>query len=63
VLTGVRLSRHYLGAMKQRNWGRIVFISSESALQVPDSLRDDEDGATRDIAGNWQKLPLERPLR
>jgi NAD(P)-dependent dehydrogenase (short-subunit alcohol dehydrogenase family) len=26
VLTGVRLSRHYLGAMKQRNWGRIVFI-------------------------------------
>jgi NAD(P)-dependent dehydrogenase (short-subunit alcohol dehydrogenase family) len=35
VLSGVRLSRHYLGAMKQRNWGRIVFISSESALQTP----------------------------
>jgi NAD(P)-dependent dehydrogenase (short-subunit alcohol dehydrogenase family) len=35
VLSGVRLSRHYIGYMKQVNWGRIVFISSESALQVP----------------------------
>lgn len=35
VLSGVRLSRHYLPQMKQRNWGRIVFISSESALQIP----------------------------
>ncbi len=35
VLSGVRLSRHYLPAMKNRNWGRIVFISSESALQIP----------------------------
>jgi NAD(P)-dependent dehydrogenase (short-subunit alcohol dehydrogenase family) len=35
VLSGVRLSRHYVGPMKQRNWGRIVFISSESALQIP----------------------------
>src|ERR1700723_1116822 len=35
VLSGVRLSRHYLGPMKQKNWGRIVFISSESALQIP----------------------------
>jgi NAD(P)-dependent dehydrogenase (short-subunit alcohol dehydrogenase family) len=35
VLSGVRLSRHYLGGMKERNWGRIVFISSESALQIP----------------------------
>jgi NAD(P)-dependent dehydrogenase (short-subunit alcohol dehydrogenase family) len=35
VLSGVRLSRHYIGPMKQRNWGRIVFISSESALQIP----------------------------
>ena len=35
VLSGVRLSRHYLGLMKQKNWGRIVFISSESALQIP----------------------------
>jgi NAD(P)-dependent dehydrogenase (short-subunit alcohol dehydrogenase family) len=35
VLSGVRLSRHYLPAMKQKNWGRIVFISSESGLQIP----------------------------
>ena len=35
VLSGVRLSRHYLPRMKQRGWGRIVFISSESAIQIP----------------------------
>ncbi|HEY2065135.1 MAG TPA: SDR family NAD(P)-dependent oxidoreductase [Gemmatimonadaceae bacterium] len=35
VLSGVRLSRHYLGGMRRRDWGRIVFVSSESALQIP----------------------------
>jgi NAD(P)-dependent dehydrogenase (short-subunit alcohol dehydrogenase family) len=35
VLSGVRLSRHYLPGMKKRNWGRIVFISRESAVQIP----------------------------
>ncbi len=35
VLSGVRLSRHYLRGMRQKNWGRIVFISSESGLQIP----------------------------
>jgi NAD(P)-dependent dehydrogenase (short-subunit alcohol dehydrogenase family) len=35
VLSGVRLSRHYLPGMKKRDWGRIVFISSESAVQIP----------------------------
>src|SRR5205809_7925612 len=35
VLSGVRLSRAYLPGMKQRNWGRIVFISSESAIATP----------------------------
>jgi NAD(P)-dependent dehydrogenase (short-subunit alcohol dehydrogenase family) len=35
VMSGVRLSRAYLPGMKQRNWGRIVFISSESALHIP----------------------------
>jgi NAD(P)-dependent dehydrogenase (short-subunit alcohol dehydrogenase family) len=35
VLSGVRLSRGYLPGMKERNWGRIIFISSESALQIP----------------------------
>src|SRR5947199_4896856 len=35
LLSGVRLSRHYLPGMKKRNWGRIVFISSESAINPP----------------------------
>jgi NAD(P)-dependent dehydrogenase (short-subunit alcohol dehydrogenase family) len=35
VLSGVRLSRAYLPGMKQRDWGRIVFISSESGVQIP----------------------------
>lgn len=35
VMSGVRLSRHYLPAMKERNWGRIVFIASESAANIP----------------------------
>ena len=35
VLSGVRLARLYLPAMKRANWGRIIFISSESALQIP----------------------------
>ncbi|MEJ0089063.1 MAG: SDR family oxidoreductase [Limisphaerales bacterium] len=35
VLSGVRLSRAYLAGMKQKNWGRIIFISSESGIQIP----------------------------
>ena len=35
VLSGVRLSRYYLPRMKERGWGRIVFVSSESAIQIP----------------------------
>src|SRR3989442_916660 len=35
VLSGVRLSRFYLPGMLKRNWGRIVFISSESGLNIP----------------------------
>jgi NAD(P)-dependent dehydrogenase (short-subunit alcohol dehydrogenase family) len=35
VMSGVRLSRHYLPLMKARNWGRILFISSESGVQIP----------------------------
>ena len=38
VLSGVRLSRHYLPRMKERNWGRIIFVSSESALQIPSEM-------------------------
>jgi NAD(P)-dependent dehydrogenase (short-subunit alcohol dehydrogenase family) len=35
VLSGVRLSRHYLPKMLEKNWGRIIFISSESGVQIP----------------------------
>jgi NAD(P)-dependent dehydrogenase (short-subunit alcohol dehydrogenase family) len=35
VMSGVRLSRHYLPGMKRRNWGRVVFISSESGINIP----------------------------
>ncbi|MCB9487714.1 MAG: SDR family oxidoreductase [Deltaproteobacteria bacterium] len=35
VMSGVRLSRHYLPKMKDEGWGRIVFVSSESAVQIP----------------------------
>jgi NAD(P)-dependent dehydrogenase (short-subunit alcohol dehydrogenase family) len=35
VMSGVRLSRHYVRGMRSRNWGRIVFVSSESGLQIP----------------------------
>src|SRR6202522_1982916 len=35
VMSGVRLSRHYLAGMLEKNWGRILFISSESAVQIP----------------------------
>jgi NAD(P)-dependent dehydrogenase (short-subunit alcohol dehydrogenase family) len=38
VLSGVRLARLYLPAMKRRNWGRIIFISSESAVQIPTEM-------------------------
>ena len=35
VLSAVRLSRLYLPAMRAQNWGRLVFISSESGIQIP----------------------------
>jgi NAD(P)-dependent dehydrogenase (short-subunit alcohol dehydrogenase family) len=35
VMSGVRLSRHYLRGMRDRNWGRLIFVSSESAVQIP----------------------------
>jgi NAD(P)-dependent dehydrogenase (short-subunit alcohol dehydrogenase family) len=38
VMSGVRLSRAYLKGMLERNWGRIVFISSESALNIPKEM-------------------------
>ena len=38
VMSGVRLSRHYLAGMLKKNWGRILFISSESAVQIPPEM-------------------------
>src|ERR1700739_1904476 len=38
VMSGVRLSRAYLQGMLKRNWGRIVFISSESGLNIPTEM-------------------------
>ncbi|SAK64429.1 Short-chain dehydrogenase/reductase SDR [Caballeronia arationis] len=35
VMSGVRLTRAYLPKMKEKNWGRVVFISSESGVQIP----------------------------
>ncbi len=38
VMSGIRLSRAYLPGMTERDWGRIVFVSSESALQIPEEM-------------------------
>lgn len=38
VLSGVRLARHYLPIMRTGNWGRVVFVSSESAVQIPSEM-------------------------
>jgi NAD(P)-dependent dehydrogenase (short-subunit alcohol dehydrogenase family) len=35
VMSGIRLTRRYLPAMRARNWGRVVFVSSESGVQIP----------------------------
>jgi len=35
VMSGVRLARHYLPEMLRKNWGRVIFISSESGQQIP----------------------------
>lgn len=38
VMSGVRVSRAYMQGMLERNWGRIVFISSESAIHIPKEM-------------------------
>jgi NAD(P)-dependent dehydrogenase (short-subunit alcohol dehydrogenase family) len=40
VMSGVRMTRHYLPAMVNRGWGRVVFISSESAVNIPKEMID-----------------------
>jgi NAD(P)-dependent dehydrogenase (short-subunit alcohol dehydrogenase family) len=38
VMSGVRLVRHYLPGMLEKNWGRVVFLSSESGQQIPTEM-------------------------
>ena len=38
VMSGIRLARHYFPKMLQKDWGRIIFISSESAVFIPDEM-------------------------
>lgn len=38
VLSGVRLARHYAPRMAKRGWGRVIFVSSESAIQIPTEM-------------------------
>ena len=38
VMSGVRLSRHYLPGMLSQNWGRIIFVSTESGVQIPEEM-------------------------
>lgn len=38
VMSGIRLSRHYFPKMLKKNWGRIIFISSESGVFIPDEM-------------------------
>lgn len=40
VMSGVRATRHYLPAMVKRGWGRVVFVSSESAVNIPKEMLD-----------------------
>lgn len=40
VMSGVRAARHYMPGMVERGWGRVVFISSESALAIPKEMID-----------------------
>lgn len=40
VMSGVRATRHYLSRMVGRGWGRVVFVSSESAVNIPQEMLD-----------------------
>src|SRR3546814_19462146 len=40
VMSGVRATRHYLPRMAGRGWGRVVFVSSESAVNIPKEMLD-----------------------
>lgn len=38
VLSGIRMSRHYAPGMRERGWGRVIFIASESAIMIPTEM-------------------------
>jgi NAD(P)-dependent dehydrogenase (short-subunit alcohol dehydrogenase family) len=38
VMSGVRLTRSYMNGMLERNWGRVIFLSSESGVNIPDDM-------------------------
>ncbi len=40
VMSGIRMTRHYLPRMVRRGWGRVVFVSSESAVNIPKEMID-----------------------
>ena len=40
VMSGVRVTRHYLPRMVAKGWGRVVFVSSESAVNIPKEMLD-----------------------
>lgn len=40
VMSGVRMTRHYLPRMVKKSWGRVVFVSSESAVNIPKEMLD-----------------------
>jgi NAD(P)-dependent dehydrogenase (short-subunit alcohol dehydrogenase family) len=40
VMSGVRMTRHYWPGMVRRGWGRVVFVSSESAVNIPKEMID-----------------------
>jgi len=62
VMSGVRLSRA-IGGLKKRNWGRIVFISSESAVQIPAEMIHYGMTKTAQIASRRARGKLRRHRR
>ena len=38
VMSAIRMSRHYTPGMVHRKWGRVMFMSSESAIQIPKEI-------------------------
>ena len=66
VLSGIRMTRHYLPQMLEQKWGRIIFISSESGVADSSgdgSLRNDQDGSAGGGTRRCGVLPGERRHR